>query len=922
MRSKNHIRIGVAAVLIFFCVATSGQSLRTISTAEGLSNNAIFSLYQDHIGHIWVGTSDGLNIWNGHALEMYDLKDGKNFFAGNTIRDILPDGNSGIWLRCYYGIAHIDVTTRGIEYYDSLSYAPVMACSNDGSLYVISSDKGLYYLDRNNGDFTKSDLKFLQDNEEPKRMHCFGKDSLYCFTDRGIHLIKATHVKTGEVKFELENTIRTDLQYASATPEGDICHFVSERTKDIYTFNMRTGAISLYASIGKELPKDEKFRALLPRNDDLYIGLSVSGVYLLDEGKTLIPTPIGTGIFALIHDNRQDIIWAGTDGSGVMNWHTTNLSFEEIPYSKLPVKVNMPTRSILLDKEGRLWCGTKGDGMFTISGFSPYMPLNEHNVKKFTTKNSSLTNNNVYSITESRNGKGIWIGSDGPGINWYSYSEDKIRCVPGSQNIDKVHVVYEQDENTLWIGTHATGTFRCTVTGMKHGKPSITRTEKFRFPAPFTENEKIFSIHAPDDSTIWFGSRGSGAAKLNTRSGKAETHRFPTDKGYASNDIFGIVSTDKVYFASGCGLITHDPSSEACEITDIIPNRATHSILSDNNGNLWISTNYGIVSINERSRRTVLHNQHSGLNILEYSDGAGYCDNESGTLFFGGINGITIIRNNGKPNRDDSLYTPAIDFTYHISNNIRTQLSGSLTLPHNDASFGIQFSVVDNIHYPDYEFSYRIVGLDSNWKNNGNNDIIHLSALPPGKYTLEVRYHNNSNSYTSHPASLSIRIMPPMYATWWAKALYILLISSITFYYIWRFRKKYRRLKNELRMSREMNETDQLFLARMIRIIEENMDNPELSVPFIADKLCVSSRVLHRKFEKTPHLKPQKLIKDVKMKAAAELLKSSKLSVEKIMCKTGYDNKSTFYKNFRECYGLTPKEYREQETTIQRTENK
>ena len=901
MVPNKNIVLTLALTLI--CSLASGNSIRRISTFEGLSNNSVFSLHQDHLGHLWIGTTDGLNIWDGHSLEMFSPDDGKNFFAGNTILSIHSDGGDGIWLRTYYGIAHINTTTRHIRYYDSLTFAPYMTCGADGIPYVIGSDRFIYYLDGKSDSFIKSEIEIPNPKEYLKQMHRFGEDSLYCFTNKGIYLIR---------NLTLEKKIDIDIAFVSATPEGNICYFASNKTKDIYAFDMKTTQISLYAEIGSSVPDNETYRALLPYKGSVLAGFSVSGVYIASpNGKILTPTPIKQGIFPLLKDNLQDIVWVGTDGNGVINWQMDDLSFEEIRYSKLPVTVRMPIRSIMLDKNGTLWCGTKGDGIFTIRDFSPYMHLNDRNVKKFTTSNSALTSNHVYSISEAHKGSGLWIGSDGPGINFCSYSGKEIKAVPGSESLSKVHVIYQQDRTTLWISTHGRGVFKCRLKDSGSESPSITDIERIKLPDPFTTHTNIFSMYAPDDSTIYFGSRGSGVARLNTKSNEAQIMEAPTDQGYAANDIYGMVHTDKMHFASGCGLLSCDRTGNRLETVDEIPSRATHAILSDEGGNLWISTNYGIISYDTHSRQTTTHNQHSGLSILEYADGAAYKDPKSEALFFGGINGLTIIRNTSKREAENVLYTPDINITHHVSNNTRTLLNGSLKLPYSPNSFGIHFSVVDNTNYSDYEFSYRILGLDKEWKSNGNESTIHLPTLPPGKYTLEIRYHNNSNSYTSQPATLQITIIPPVYATWWAKTLYILITLGICAYYIRKFRTKYLNLKEELRISKALYGLDHSMIANMERIINDNLDNPELSVAFIADKMCISKQSLYRKLENAPDLKPQKLIREARMKAAAEMMKTSKLTIDEIMYKVGYDNRSTFYKNFKEQFGLTPKEYRQ-----------
>ena len=905
--------ITLISIICLTAIAASGSSVQTISTSDGLSNNAVFSMCQDRLGHVWIGTSDGLNIWNGHSLELFDSKDGNNFFAGNTVREMYSDGGSGIWVQTYYGVAYIDVYTRAIEYYDTFTHILGMTCGNDGVPFIVSSTGELYYFNKRSRTFVHTEIQF--DEKEYKRLHCYGTDRLYCFVTTGVYVINiCADDETGDVTLELINKVDVEMSFVSATLDNGKCHYVSERNKGINVFDLQTLECASFAALTGTPLANETVRAMLPYNGGLYVGGSASGVYYFTpKSKEKISTPIKTGLWTLVKDNRQDVIWVGTDGRGVKKWHMSEYSFEEISYDRLPVRVGMPIRSILRDKEGRLWCGTKGDGVFMISGLSPYMELTERNVQKITTRNSELINNNVYAVASSGDGLGVWIGSDGPGLNYWSNSEKRVIKVPGSESIIRVHVIYEQNENTLWITTHGRGAFRCSVSGVREGSPCITSIKKVNFPEPFNSIGNIFSMYAQNDSLIWFGSRGSGAACLNTKNNKIHTLEFSTPKSKTFNDIYGVVATGKVHFATGCGLFAYNSADDSYEMVEEIPQRSIHGILKDDNGNIWMSTNYGIVCYNERDRRSVIYNQHSGLDILEYSDGASFRDEVSGDMFFGSNTGLTIIRNTGKVVSDSTLYIPEINIVSTISNNVRTPLDGDLVLPYSAASLAVEFSVVDNINYADYEFSYRIVGLDNNWINNGHSDIIHLPTLSPGEYALEIRYHNKANSYTSETQSLRIEIVPPIYATWWAKTLYCLIALLIAAYYIRRFRAKYISMKQELEERRLQEAVDPEFLEKVLQVINDNISDPALSVSFIIDKMCISRRALYRKLENVPDLKPQQLIKKARMKATAEMLTSTGLTVEEIMFKVGYDNRSTFYTNFKETYGCTPKEYREKE---------
>ena len=769
---KRYILMAMVSVLPLLA---SANSIRTISSKEGLSNNAILSMYQDTIGHVWIGTTDGMNIWNGHTLEIFDPKDGKNFFSGNAIRGIWPDHSGSIWTITYYGVARISLSSREISYYCSFRDAQSMTCDRRGIAYVINSDNTFHFFHNKSGKFIQSHVKFLSDEEVCKRLIHYN-EYLYCFTDTHIYIIE---IRYNEGTDRLTPIVRSKIDWGCfyASPElVDGTCFVINKDKDLYAFDLSTNRLSLYADIGESIPMQEKVRAILEYKDCLYIGISNSGVFKCMPGqKDLYATPITSSIFCMLKDSHQDIIWVGTDGEGVTRWNINNIHLEEVTYEKLPMSFKMPIRAIFLDKNGTLWCGTKGDGLFTIKGISPYMSLNDKNVSKLTSANSPLTSDTIYSFSESKDG--IWIGSVGPGINYYDYSDNKIKKVRGSEDINNIHVVCEQNDSTLWVATHGDGTYKCVIQRHKSNSPSVRIIKKIKFPAPFSDNEKIFSIHQQNDSIIWLGSRLSGVACINTSSSTISIVTMPTEKGYASNDIYSMTSvSDRLHFATGCGLANYNLTTGKCNVSSDIPNRTLHGILNDNNGNLWMSTNYGLICLNNKNRRSTRYNHNTGLEIVEYSDGACYRDPRSGDLFFGGINGYTIVRNAEAYSNDVPTYKPDIHITHHISNNVQKLIKDkSLSMPHNQSSFGIKFSVVDNINYSDYEFFYRIRGLNQDWISNGNNDIVYITNLVAGNHTLEIRYLNKANSYTSPVSTLSIKVIPPLYASWWAKLIYVLL---------------------------------------------------------------------------------------------------------------------------------------------------
>ena len=88
--------------------------------------------------------------------------------------------------------------------------------------------------------------------------------------------------------------------------------------------------------------------------------------------------------------------------------------------------------------------------------------------------------------------------------------------------------------------------------------------------------------------------------------------------------------------------------------------------------------------------------------------------------------------------------------------------------------------------------------------------------------------------------------------------------------------------------------------------------NSPLSATMIAKELGLSLRVMYRKLEgiESPNL--NQIVIDTRMKLAVKYLTRSKMTIDEIIFKVGYENRSTFYRNFKNSYGMTPKEYREQ----------
>lgn len=110
----------------------------------------------------------------------------------------------------------------------------------------------------------------------------------------------------------------------------------------------------------------------------------------------------------------------------------------------------------------------------------------------------------------------------------------------------------------------------------------------------------------------------------------------------------------------------------------------------------------------------------------------------------------------------------------------------------------------------------------------------------------------------------------------------------------------------------ELEDADKQFLGDIVQVIEENMDNTDLDSTFLEEQLRMSKTQLYRKLKALSDMAPSEFIKHVRLQRACSLLQNTKLTVSEIFYKTGFNNRSYFFREFKKRYNCSPKEYREQ----------
>lgn len=109
-----------------------------------------------------------------------------------------------------------------------------------------------------------------------------------------------------------------------------------------------------------------------------------------------------------------------------------------------------------------------------------------------------------------------------------------------------------------------------------------------------------------------------------------------------------------------------------------------------------------------------------------------------------------------------------------------------------------------------------------------------------------------------------------------------------------------------------LHSEDEELMQNVIDFIKSKIDDESLSPVSIADFVGVSKATLYRKFKEITDKTPSEFVRGIRLEYAAKLLRTTRLTVSEIMFKSGFSNKSYFYREFLKQYGVSPKDYRNQ----------
>lgn len=808
------------SLLLLFCFIqnVNSHNLRQISNRDGLSNSSVTCLFQDEKRFLWIGTYDGLNMYDSQKIYVYkpDINN-QNSLSSNVIRKVIETDKNYLWISTKWGLNKLSQQSNTIEeYYNEFGENSYIAKDSQDYLYVFNRPNTLSL-------YSKLDNKFINfpfyNEKELDNVSSFIIDSqdTVWINHKGImekYTISGKKTNNPQVVRHPDFIYPHLIKYAFYSDEKII--MVDSEGNIFYKDKEKLHFIKKLKQLIQE---SGKIGAIAFDNKDILIGFETNGLIRLiaEQNYQVEKFNINCGVFSLWKDKQQDIIWIGTDGQGVYAWTKDEYTFTNILLNELPISKKRPIRAVYTDKYNTLWLGTKDNGVIKIRNYDTSKEYSNDNVTHLTTQ-EGLTNNAVFAFAPSNVYPILWIGSNGPGLNYYSFSDNKIHSLINNTNQDIAHVhsMSETNDSLLWIGA---GNTLLKISTQRHKQGiEAKQIHAFNFKVPHKQkNNQIYAIYPENDSIIWIGMRGNGVIRLNSHTEDYSFISFDRNGIAPMSDILCIHQDqhEDMWLGTSYGLTKLKFSSNGnydyknFNENEGLPNNTIHGIIEDLEGHLWLSSNTGIILFDSQKNIFKNFNHRTGLDITEFSDNAYFQDKVRNRYFFGGVNGIVWIK---KEKKGRSNFVPDIHFTkvriFNKEYNIHEfEKKGSnpqnIVLNYDQNFFAISFVATDFINGENCKYSYKLENFSNVWMNTRSNEA-QFTNIPPGDYTLRVKYNDGGNNNDNLIQSIRIVILPPWYQSIAAQIIYVLLALGAGFGFWHYIRRKYERRKAAI--SKRLNE--------------------------------------------------------------------------------------------------------------------
>ncbi|MFN8348904.1 MAG: two-component regulator propeller domain-containing protein [Spirosomataceae bacterium] len=761
---------------------------------NGLTQNTVWSITQDNRGLLWIGTDDGLLRYDGYQFKVYRSTVGKNGgLAGNGIRYLYSDNTPYLWVSTSGGLCRLNLLTDSVKtVLPNVRVRHILRRDNH-SLWL-ATNKGLWYYD----------------------------------TQKGRAFIKVPN----------QNVLKVvDLG------DNKLLFTTYEKCRVLDTKRNR------YYAILTQLSSEDGLWNVIRRGNSLWIGIDNFGLYQADS-KTLRVTrkydlkkqlpALGNFPIRSIYETRSGKIWLSTH-VGLLCFDPVTEKAELLPsdveYRRLNSLKGSPLNQIFEDASGLLWVGSNNSGVNKINlRLDKFHTINQDN---------GLNYNFILSFAES--GNKLLIGTDGKGLNVWNRETNQFSVAEVQEKQqNRIFSMTEVQPGLFWCATfqgllqfdsrlqqftapalqhrflfdslqrlpirkiYADSRQRIWVSSEQGMFSYDLNTHQFIHWSKEIEQGDMVSVFQEDkNGNVWIGKRG-GLQQYSYQTNRFRSVRLLIPKTTAAfediSDINGIGDSLLWLSSYQFGIGRYNLKTNQFKLyttTDGLPNSIVYGSLTDERGNLWISTNMGLARLDPKREIFTNFDIYDGLQNNEFNGGS-YLKLRSGEMVFGGVNGFNIFRPGGIQRKGNQSKVAITDVKI-MNQSVNFAAQSALEISHKQNFVSFDFAALDFTAPQKNQYAYQLEGVDKNWIYSGNRHFVSYSQIPPGEYTFKVKAGNSDGVWNEQPAAIRLVVTAPFWANDWFRYITIGLgVAGLIVFFTSRIRTIQEREKEKVNLNRQI----------------------------------------------------------------------------------------------------------------------
>ena len=770
-----------------------------------LSNYSVMALYQDTRGLIWIGTRNGINVYDGTHIQTYQTNhQDSTEILHNHIMDIKGDRDGIIYVLSRQGVNTYYVSE---DRYETITDKDVMAIRLYNKELLMAVDNKILRYNPKNKEIT--DYYTLPDKQTTITDFALHGDSLLVGTELdGLYIYNTT-------KRMLSNPIQHIRVSKLFVDSGN----------DIWIGSWKHGAYRI---------KGDKIMNYMHRSDD---GASLRSNFVRtfcedDLGNIWVGTFRGLNCFDKLHDSfdavasdsenglantsvwsllcdSQGTVWVGTYFEGVSYFNpapSLRRYFQDGKEGGRQITVG----AMAQDNEGVFWICTDGNGLCKLNEETGEIKWFKHDSKR-----NSLSHNNVKSIYFDEAENALWIGTHMGGLNKLDLATEKFTnyfYYPSDKQEDKSNTICEIQPHgdDLILATHA-GVFMFN-----------RKTEKFKsvFNGD-TEVDNIdfaFDVLLDSDSILWISGDKKGLYSYDFQSDELTRYSQDSKDRKISSNMVNCSFKDSKNRLWMCmaetGIELFDPKTETFtnfnKKDNHLLNNCVYGACEIAPDKLIFIMDNGLsyLDVEKKAFRNFLVNENIPLTALNQN---AIYHAKNGDIYIGGIDGMISFRTDmlDRHAKDYNIFPMKLyindkEIKVNDDTGILSEalcVTKRIQLEHKHSMFSIVYSAPNYFSAYKDEIVYKLENFSDTWSMLRPDNYVTYTNLNPGVYKLLVK-SNSKHRMDSPISELEIEVLPPWYRTLWAYAIY-LIVTVIVLRIIIRVYKNRLKLQTELEYERK-----------------------------------------------------------------------------------------------------------------------